>query len=144
MYKVTFDLSDACLPMANDPNLILRDPNDETIIPAFVADDTDDQPSTSRYPTQARRSVIGNQPYDAYAPPVAFLQLGTTQAHRSVLEAAQLLQMSMEEKLFATTASTAAPTVDETIHRYDKIMTTTSEEELHAWALGCLFLQESS
>jgi len=42
--------------------------------------------------------------------------------------------MSKEEKLFVTTASTAAPTVDETVHRYDKIMTTTSEEELHVWA----------
>ena len=104
VYEVTFDLPDAGLPMANDPDLILVDPNDDTIIPAFVADDTDDQPSTSRCPTQARRSVIGNQPYDAYAPCVAFLQLGTKRAHRSVLEAAQLLQMSKEEKLFATTA----------------------------------------
>ena len=134
VYKVMFDLPDAGLPMANDPNLILGDPNDDTIIPAFIADDTDDQPSTSRYPTQARRSVIGNQPYDVFAPRVAFLQLGTMRAHRSVLEAAQLLQMSKEEKLFATTASTAAPKVNETVYLYDKIMTTTSEEQLHLWA----------
>jgi len=134
VYEVTFDLPDAGLPMANDPNLILGDQNNDTIIPAFVADDTDDQPSTSRYPTRARRSVLGSQPYDAYAPRVAFLQLGTTRAHRSILEAAQLLQMSKEEKLFPTTASFAAPTVDETVHCYNKIMTTTSEEELHVWA----------
>ena len=94
VYEVTFDLPDAGLPMANDPNLILGNQNDDTIIPAFVADNTDGQPSTSRYPTRARRSVIGNQPYDAHAPRVAFLQLGMTRAHRSVLEAAQLLQMS--------------------------------------------------
>jgi len=93
VYEVTFDLPDAALLMANDPNLILGNQNDDTIIPAFVADNTDGQPSTSHYPTRARRSVIGNQPYDAHAPRVAFLQLGTTQAHRSVLEAAQLLQM---------------------------------------------------
>ncbi len=36
--------------------------------------------------------------------------------------------------MFATTASSAAPTVNETIHRYDKTMTTTSKEELHVWA----------
>ena len=65
---------------------------------------------------------------------MAFLQLGTTRAHRSVLKPAKLLQMSKEEKLFTTTASTAAPTVDETIHRYNMIMTTTCEEELHVWA----------
>jgi hypothetical protein len=135
VYEVTFDLPDAGLPLANDPNLIPGNQNDDTIIPAFVADDTDGPPSMSHYPTRTRRSVIGNQPYDAHAPLVAFLQLGTTRAHRSVLEAAQLLQMSKEEKLFATTASTTAvPTVDETIHRYDEIMTTTSEEELQVWA----------
>ena len=65
---------------------------------------------------------------------MAFLQLGMTQAHRSDLEAAQHLQISKEEKMFATTTSSAAPTVDKTIHRYDKIMTTTSKEELHVWA----------
>ena len=104
VHEVTFDLPDAGLPLANDPNLILGNQNDDTIIPAFVADDTDGPPSTSRYPTRTRRSVIRNQPYDAHAPRVAFLQLGMTRAHRSVLEAAQLLQMSKEEKLFATTA----------------------------------------
>ena len=77
VYKVMFDLPDAGLPMANDPNLILGDQHNNTIIPAFVADDTDDQPSTSRYPTRARRSVIGSKPYDAYAPRMAFLHLGT-------------------------------------------------------------------
>jgi hypothetical protein len=38
VYEVTFDLPDAGLPMANDPNLILGDQHDNTIIPAFVAD----------------------------------------------------------------------------------------------------------
>jgi hypothetical protein len=36
--------------------------------------------------------------------------------------------------MLATTASSAAPTVNETIHCYNKIMTTTSEKELHVWA----------
>jgi hypothetical protein len=127
VYKITFDLPDAGLPMAHDPNLVLGNHNDDTIIPGFVADDTDGQP---HYPTRACRSVLMNQPCNAYAPRVAFLQLGTTRAHRSVLEAAQLLQMSKDKRIFATTtsaASTAAPTIDDTIHRYNKIMTTTSE-----------------
>ena len=50
------------------------------------------------------------------------------------MEAAQLLQMSKEERMLATTTSDAVPSVDDTIHRYDKTMTTTSEEELHVWA----------
>jgi hypothetical protein len=134
--EVTFDttLLDAGLPIANALNANLGNQNNNTIVPTIVADDTDAPNPPSRYPTQARRSVIGNQSNNAFAPRVAFLQLGTTQAHRYILEAAQFLQMSKEEKMFATTALSAAPTVDETIHRYDKIMTTTSKEELHVWA----------
>jgi hypothetical protein len=41
----------------------------------------------SCYPTQSCRSVVGNQPYNAYAPRIQFLQLGEVQAHRSVLTA---------------------------------------------------------
>ena len=129
--EVTFDFPDAGLPIANALDANLDNQKNDTLVPTIVADNTDAHSPPSRYPTQSRRSVIGNQPYNAYAPHVAFLQLGTTQAHRHVLKAAQLLQMSKEEKMFATTASSAAPTVDETIHRYNKIMTTTSEEELH-------------
>ena len=134
VYEVTFVLPDAGLPIANDPDANLGNQNNDTIVPTIVADNTDAQNPPSGYPTRAHRSVIGSQPYNAFAPRVAFLQLGTRRAHRSVLEAAQLLQMSKEEQMFATTASSAAPTVDETIHRYDKIMTTTSKEELHVWA----------
>ena len=134
LYKVTFVFPDAGLPIANDHDANLGNQHDNTIVPAIVADDTNAQNPPSRYRARARRSVIESQPYNAFAPRVALLQLGMTQVHRSVLKAAQLLQMSKEENMFATTASSAVPTVDETIHRYDKIMTTTSEEELHAWA----------
>jgi hypothetical protein len=135
--EVTFDtlsLQDAGLSIADALGANLGDQNNGTIVPTIVADDNDAHNPQSRYPTRAHRSVIGNQPYDAFAPCVAFLQLGTTRAHRYVLEAEQLLRMSKEEKMFATTASSTAPTVNETIHRYDKTMTTTSEEELHVWA----------
>jgi hypothetical protein len=68
------------------------------------------------YPAQACRSVIGNQPYDTYAPRTTFLQLGPAQAHRSVLEANRLARMTKEEQLLATTATTPEPFVDDVTH----------------------------
>jgi hypothetical protein len=41
----------------------------------------------SCYPTQSCRSVVGDQPYNAYAPHVQFLQLGEVRVHRSALTA---------------------------------------------------------
>jgi hypothetical protein len=101
MSEVTFDtlsLPNAGLSIADALGATLGDRNNDTIIPTIVADDNNAHNPQSRYPTRALRSVIGNQPYDAFAPRVAFLQLGTTRAHRYVLEAEQLLRMSKEEK----------------------------------------------
>ena len=57
----------------------------------------DDEADGRRYLTRARKSTVGNQPYDTYAPRTTFLQLGTVQAHRSVLEANSLARMTKEE-----------------------------------------------
>ncbi len=53
---------------------IILDYNDATdLLDVAIADgDT----TTNCYPTGSCRSVVGNQPYDAYTPRVQFLQLG--------------------------------------------------------------------
>jgi hypothetical protein len=53
-------------------------------------------PEQRQYPQQSCRSVVGHEPYDLYAPRVAFLQQGEIRARRSVLDAAELTQMSKE------------------------------------------------
>ena len=66
VYKLTFDLPDAGLgPTQGNPTMILgEDRNDNT--PITIAEDTKDSPSDGqRSPKQARRSAVGNQPYDA-------------------------------------------------------------------------------
>ena len=135
VYEITLDLPDAGLGLMNgNPAMILgEDRNDNT--PVAIAEDTEDTPTDGqRYPTQARRSAVGNQPYDAYAPRTTFLQLGTARAHRSVLEANRLARMTKEERLLAMTTTTSEPFVDDVKHRVDQAMCTTSEAELGVMA----------
>jgi hypothetical protein len=98
VYKVTFDLPNAG-HIPHDANLHIPhgdNRNDVYVVPAVP----NKEPIPNHcYPTQACRSAVGNQPYNAYAPGVAFLQLGMTQAHRSVLNASHLTQMTMEVQL---------------------------------------------
>ncbi len=132
MYKVTFELPDAGLvPIANNFSVPLgddhdndnfavplRDDHDDTLVAPIVVDDIDavqDAPAPC-YPTRARRSAIGGQPYDDFSPRLAFLQLGTTRAHSNVLEGAKSARMSKEKRMLATTSSNATPIIDETIH----------------------------
>ncbi len=92
MYEVTFELPDAGhVPIAENFSVLLRDDRDDTLVAPIVLDDIDavqDAP-VPRYPTRARRKAIGGQPYDKFAPRVAFLQLGTTRAHSNVLKGAK-------------------------------------------------------
>jgi hypothetical protein len=136
VYEVTFKLPDAGLvPIAHNFAVPLGDDRDDTLDAPIVVDNVDavqDAPAP-RYPTQACRSAVGGQPYNEFAPRVAFLQLGTTRAHRNVLEAAKSARMSKEERMLATTSSNATPIIDDTIHRWDDAMTTTSKDELKVW-----------
>jgi hypothetical protein len=91
VYEITFDI----------PVLVGED-RDDTSIPVISLDDDethDEIQDVRHYPTRARRSVVGNQPYDTYAPRTTFLQLGEVRAHMSVLEASHLTQMNKEERL---------------------------------------------
>ena len=130
MYQLKFNLPDTGLqPADGDAAVVLGDDrNDNTaaVIPVDTA-------AKGRcYPTRARRSAVGIQPYDTYTPRTTFLQLRT--AHRSVLEANRLARMTNEERLLATPTTTSEPFVDDVMHRVDQAMCTTSEEKLGVMA----------
>jgi hypothetical protein len=119
VYEITFELPNAGLvPIANDFDVPLGDDRDDTLVAPIVVDNFDamEDPGARRYPMRARRSAVSSQPYDKFAPRVAFLQLGTTRAHRSVLEAAESARMPKEERMLATTSSNSGPIIDDTIH----------------------------
>ena len=116
----------------------LGEDRDETSIPVIALDDDethDEIQDVRRYPTQASMSVVGNQPYDTYAPQTTFLQLGEVRAqHRSVLEASSLTRMTKEERLLATTTLPMEATTDDATHKIDPKLCTTSQEEMMVWA----------
>jgi len=134
VYEIIVDLPDAgLLPGLVPDNESIAPPPDNDPIPA---------PSTRRYPTRSCRSVVGNQPYDTYAPRMQFLQLGEVRVHRSALSAAQERREQRElphnkELMHATTSSNLD--VDDTVHQVDPEFHTTSEDEMAVW--GCLMTQ---
>ena len=127
VYEIIVELPDAGLL----PGLVLDDK------PIAPPPDNDPIPATSprRYPTRSRRSVVGNQPYDTYAPRMQFLQLGEVRAHRSALSAAQERREQRElphsEELMHATMSSNLD-VDDTVHQVDPELHTTSEDEMAA------------
>ena len=124
VYELTFNLPDAGLNGNDTENMSDMGDSRQDDTSAVVMG-TKDEATGQRYPTRTRRSAVGNQPYDTYAPRTTFLQLGTVRAHRSVLEASRLARMTKEEQLLATTATTSKPFVDDVTHQVDKVMCTT-------------------
>jgi hypothetical protein len=120
MYEVTFDLLNAGLcvvePAIAPAEPTFMDDRDDTIVVSVIA--ADDKPE-QRYPTGSRRSIVGHQPYDMYSPRTTFLQLGTTQAHRSTIKASCLVKMTKAERLVATTTSDiTCNMIDNTMHKF--------------------------
>jgi len=136
VYEITCDIPDAgLLPADDDPGKPLGDKSDDTLVAAVPGADDEAEAVGRHYPSRARRSVIGNQPYDVYAPRTTFLQLGTVRVHRSVLEANRLARMTKEERLMATMMTTTSESfVDDTKHRVDREMCTRLEDELGVMA----------
>jgi hypothetical protein len=76
VYKITFDLSDAGLiggnavpvdvPPPPVPGATIIDMANDTV--EFLTNTTDAIPTNRRYPLRSRRSAVGHQPYDTYAP----------------------------------------------------------------------------
>jgi len=111
IYELTFDLPGAGLNGTNAENMSdMGDSRQDDV--AAVVMGADGKADGRRYPTRTRRSAVGNQPYDTYAPRTTVLQLGTVRVHRSVLEANSLARMTKEEQLLATTTTSSKPFVD--------------------------------
>jgi hypothetical protein len=114
VHELTFNLPDTGLqPTDGDAAVVLGDDrNDNTavVIPVNTAAEG------WRYPPRARRSAVGIQPCDTYAPRTTFLQLRMARAYRSVLEANRLARMTKEERLLVTTTTTSEPFVDDVMH----------------------------
>ena len=123
VYEITFDLPDAGLTGTVAENMSVMGDSRRDDVSAVVMS-ADNEADGRRYPTRTRRSAVGNQPYDTYAPRTTFLQLGTVRSHRSVLEANNLARMTKEERLLATTTTSSKPFIDDVTHRADEVMCT--------------------
>jgi hypothetical protein len=135
VYEVTFNLPDTGLGVV-EPAIVpaeqtFGDDQDDTIVAPVVA--ADDEPE-QHYPTRSRKSVVVHQPYDTYAPRTTFLQLGMTQAHRSVIKASHLMKIKKTEQLLVTTASeVTCNMIDNAMHKLDPKLTTRSEDKVMVW-----------
>jgi hypothetical protein len=131
VYKITFDLPDAGLEPPEGVTAIPLGGDDIPIPPPIP----DEPVKTRRFPTQSRRSAVGHQPYDEYAPRMTFFQLREAQAHRSVLEASRLARMSKEERFLATTTinSIELDMIDNVEHKFNPQLTMTPEDEVKVW-----------
>ena len=135
MYDITFDLPDAGLipgairPVSDaEPAASPAPPLPPDPAPAVPGN------NSRQYPARSCRSVVGNQPYDTYAPRMQFLQLGEVRAHRSALAATTNETETMPskgEQLHATTSTIAE--IDSTEHAINAELTTKSEDEMAVW-----------
>ena len=88
VYTIRFDLPVMGLP-APAPALPLGGNRDNTITATVIPDNTDIPFANSiRCTTRACKCAVGNQPYDQISPPVSFLQLGQSQVHVNLMQAA--------------------------------------------------------
>jgi hypothetical protein len=104
VYEITFDLPGAGLaPRQNTIPAGADEFGSNTHL--SIESSHHASPEQRRYPEQSCRSVVGHEPYDLYAPRIAFLQQGEIRACRSVLDAAELTRMLKEERMHATMSS---------------------------------------
>jgi hypothetical protein len=129
VYEITVELPNVDLL----PGMVPYAPNEPGTPPPD--DDASIVTSPRRYPTRSRRSVVGNQPYDTYAPRMQILQLGEVQAHRSALAAVNERELHVigvsEGVMHATTTSDL--NVDNITHQVDPELCATSEVEIAVW-----------
>ncbi len=123
MYKITFDMPVEGIIPAYDNMAELQDV--ETVdVPA----------ETSCYPTRSCRSVVGDQPYDAYAPSVQFLQLGEVRVHRSALTVINEQKLHsgemVREQMPMTTATIK---INNAEHVVDKELMTMHKHKIAVW-----------
>jgi hypothetical protein len=99
VYEITFNLPDAGLDGGNVVPNEAPAPHPDRGNPIFdMANKTVEVTTNQCYPDQSRRSVVGHQPYDTYAPRMSFLQMREVRAHRSVLDATKYVGMKNKNK----------------------------------------------
>jgi hypothetical protein len=134
VYEITFDLPDAGLaPGQNTIPAGADEFGSNTHL--SIESSHHASPEQRRYPQQSCRSVVGHEPYDSYAPQIAFLQQGEIRACRSGLDAAELTRMLKEERMHATTSSQMdlEPEVDCMQHITDPELMTKSKDKMKVW-----------
>ncbi len=100
-------------------------------MPAVAVPAAPVQDDARGYLIRLRRSVIGNQPYDSYAPRMQFLQLGEVQAHRSVINMARKVGNNKQEWIHATTSLELM--VDDAEQAIVPELMTESEDDMKVW-----------
>jgi hypothetical protein len=126
IYDTTSELPDARLlppPMNN-----ATAENDAATHPS-VDQDVPLSPNTPppQYPLRSHRSVVGNQPYDTYAPQMQFLQLGEVRVHRtSAFRAIEEQQNQISSKQIHRPTSDMVD-IDAMEHNIDEELTTGCE-----------------
>jgi hypothetical protein len=131
-YNVTINLPDAGLILPDDyfNALPIKSAGDKPeAIPACVLSPQ----AKCRYPTRSFRSVVGNLPYNTYAPRMQFLQLGEVRAHRSALAALEEGKKDQWEGREQLHATMGVVDVDDTEHTIDKELTTMEDHEIAVW-----------
>ncbi len=125
VYEITVELPNAGLL----PGMVPFAPNKPVTLPPN--DDATIVTSPWQYPTRSRRSVVGNQPYNTYAPRIQFL----VRAHRSALAAVNKQELHVigvsKGVMHATTTSNLD--VDNITHQVDPELCATSEDEIAVW-----------
>ncbi len=133
VYEITFDLPDAGL--APGQNAVPTSANKFGSETHSSIASSHESPEQRGYPQQSCRSVVGHEPYDSYAPQIAFLQQGEVRARRSVFHAMKFTQMSKEERMHTTTSLqiNSKPEVDCTQHITDPELVTESKDKMKVW-----------
>ncbi len=147
VYEITSDLPDAGLVnniVPPDNNVPKAGPNVALSLSDVPAVGNKEVNKPSCYPTQYCWIALGHQPYNEQAPcivfihqgeeeeeqQVAFLQLGDTRVHRSVLDKGRFAKMTKEERMHMTTCSGTDVIVDDADHTVDPSPVTTCGAEL--------------
>jgi len=117
VYEITFDVPDEGLlqvPLGED-----RD-NTSILVIALDDDKTHDEiQDVRRHPTRARRSVVGNQPYDTYEPRITFLQLGNGASAQECTRGESPSTNDQGAKTPGHTTSPTEPMIDDAMHEVE-------------------------
>jgi hypothetical protein len=131
-YDITFELPNAglllTLPMSNvtaEDNAATHSSVDQDVPLSWNT-------PPQQYPLRLCGSVVGNQPYDTYAPQMQFLQLEEVRVHRSALGAIEEQRNQISSKQTHVMILVMV-NIDTTEHNIDEELTTGCKQEVAVW-----------